>query len=132
MTTYYVNSSAVNSRDDWRQQLVPGPTPKVEQGFPGEPGRFVTLGRVRPPDLVIVGWLEGASFSDLHDEILYWHGQQEVLTAFSVEIHGSSFGSLMLWKLETVDQEATAFSRGDEGGVLIRQKVRFQWRQLQQ
>ncbi len=126
MSAYTVDGSAVNTRAGWKHTLQPGPVgAQREEGFPGDPNRYMVVGTERPPDLVIEGYLTGSSISNLNSTLQAWAAYRTHTSLHTVSINGDSYSNCYLMSIEPTGPLLP------KGGSNVMRMVHFTWRQLQ-
>lgn len=92
-----LNGSNLNSRLDWRHELIPsGPQSRVVHMFPGIAERFVAQGVQMPPTIVLAGYLEetaatiASAATDLNEELMDLDAMRSSGT-HTVQIHGVNY-----------------------------------------
>lgn len=130
MPSYYeIDGQDVNSRPDWRHTPpVVGLSCERYEGFPGSGAVFMVLGRKTGVSIDVTGWLEGSSFTSLHNEIGRFNDLRADLNLHRVTVQGQSYDGCRLAG-QAFTGPHVVFSDGTRNRW-IRVPVRHSWRQL--
>ncbi|MBI1369042.1 MAG: hypothetical protein GC162_10360 [Planctomycetes bacterium] len=133
--SYTIDGVAVNSRTDWQHTPLPGPAQnRREDGFPGIAERIVFTGPAMPPDLVVMGYLEGSSTTaelanqSLIGQVLTHANLRGSSSTHSVAIHGYTFANCELASFEVIGPVETVDPAA--GTIKVQRLARWSWRQL--
>lgn len=120
---YYIDAVAVNSRNDWRHREVTTPMPRAVDGFPGFSRRYVRKGALKPPRIVVTGFLTGNDFDALWDNVASARALMDSLSVHSVRMHDNTWANCDLVNLDVLGNP-------DALGNDLAVRVRYLWEQL--
>jgi len=125
--SYFIGATQINARDDWRHKPVTGGlTGRRQEVFPGDGNLYLTIDVAKPNGVIITGFIEATSLSQLQTNIDAEAARMAFTTLSTVAINGVTFSNQHL-----LDFKATTplipFIDPDTGQQKYKRAVRYTW-----